>query len=322
MTNSLKVAAAFAVATAMMPAAQGQTYSGVSHPDQVPVQTPMATGADGIQQPLVYVPTPAAAAASVNGGATTYGEYKPYTPASGASPVASGLKVRTAEDTAAAPRETAYAPGATMRSGYTSEVALADADSRIVMAVDGPANELPEGTLIKARIREAFSSSQPVTGQEFHADLTEAVEWQGRVLIPVGATLTGRVTDVHAGKRISGSASIHLQPTEVTMPDGVRYKIRAQVVDTDIYNHVRVDSEGTIVRKDHAAKTVATLGAVTGAGIVTGAVIGGVPGAVVGGALAAGVGTAVWLKQDHQTEIPAGTRIIFSLNQTLAVGRE
>ena len=190
------------------------------------------------------------------------------------------------------------------------------------MAVDGPANELPEGTLIKARIREAFSSSQPVTGQAFHADLTEPVEWQGQVLIPAGATLSGRVTDVHAGKRIGGAASIHLQPTEVTMPDGVRYRIQAQVVDTDIYNHVRVDSEGTIVRKDHAAKTVATLGAVTGAGIVTGAVIGGVPGAVVGGALAAGVGTAVWLKQDHQTEIPAGTKIVFSLNQALLVGRE
>ena len=82
MTNGLKTAAMFAVAAAMVPAAQGQ-YSGVSHPDQIPVQTPMATGADGIQQPLVYVPTPAAAAASVNGGATTYGEYKPYAPTPG-----------------------------------------------------------------------------------------------------------------------------------------------------------------------------------------------------------------------------------------------
>ncbi len=319
MTNGLK-AAALVVVTAMVPVAQGQ-YSGVSHPETVPAQTPMTTSADGIQQPLVYVPTPPSAAATVNGGSSTYGAYKPYAPASAQAPEMK-LKVRTPEDMAETPRETAYAPGATMRSGYTAEVPLADADSRIVMAVEGPANELPEGTLIKARIREAFSTTQPATGQEFHADLTEAVEWQGRVLIPAGAMLSGRVTDVHSGKRISGAASIHLQPMEVTMPDGVRYKIRAQVVDTDIYNHVKVDGEGTIVRRDHAGKTLAELGLVTGAGVATGAVIGGVPGAVVGGAVAAGVGTAVWLKQDRQTEIPAGTRIVFSLNQALAVGRE
>jgi hypothetical protein len=195
-------------------------------------------------------------------------------------------------------------------------------DGEIVTDVDGPANELPAGTLIKARIVEHLTSSEATVGREFSAELSEPVERNGRVLLPPGAMIKGRVTEAHSGRRISGAASLHLQPTEVILPDGVRYRIAAQVVDTSIYNHVKVDHEGTILRRDHAGETLTVLGLASGAGVVTGAVVAGVPGAVVGGLIGAGVGTTVWLKQDRQTEVPEGTGIVFSLNQALTVGPE
>ena len=106
------------------------------------------------------------------------------------------------------------------------------------------------------------------------------------------------------------------------MPDGLKYRIYGQVVDTTAYHDVKVDNEGTIVRRDHAGKTLAVLGLATGSGAAAGGLIAGVPGAVVGGLVGAGVGTTVWLKQDRQTEIRPGTGIIFALNQPLTVGNE
>ena len=53
--------------------------------------------------------------------------------------------------------------------------------------------------------------------------------------------------------------------------------------------------------------------------MAAGGVYGGVPGALIGGAIGAGVGTVVWLKQDREEELPAGTKLVFSLNAPIAV---
>jgi hypothetical protein len=135
----------------------------------------------------------------------------------------------------------------------------------------------------------------------------------GRVVLPVGAVLEGMVTEVHSGKRISGAAALHLEPSNVTLPDGTHYEIRAQLIDTDQMAHVRVDSEGTLVRKDHMKETLAIVGATTGTGAIAGGIIGGGVGAVVGAGIGAGASTVVWLRQDRQAVVPKDSLLIFSL---------
>jgi hypothetical protein len=207
-------------------------------------------------------------------------------------------------------------------SQYLGESARPDVDAQVVTRIEGAANQLPPGTVLRARIRERLSTSETVPGKEFHAELTEPVKRDGRVLLPVGAIITGRVTDVHGGRRISGAASLHLQPLTITMPDGLKYRLQAQVIDSDLYDSTKVDDEGTIIRKDHAGKTLAVMGLTTGAAAATGGLIAGAPGALIGAGVGAGVGTALWLKQDRQTEIPAGTHIVFSLNRAILIGNE
>jgi hypothetical protein len=207
-------------------------------------------------------------------------------------------------------------------SDYAGESTRPDVDAQVVTHIDGPINQLPVGTILRARIQEHLSTSETIPGKEFHAELTEPVERDGRVLLPIGAVLTGRVTDVHSGRRISGAASLHLQPMSITMPDGLKYRIQAQVIDTDLYNSTKVDDEGTILRKDHAGQTLAVMGLAAGSGAAAGGLIAGPAGAVVGAGVGAGVGTALWLKQDRQAEIPAGTHIAFALNQPIFIGNE
>jgi hypothetical protein len=192
-----------------------------------------------------------------------------------------------------------------------------DVNSGVVIDVPTKANELPEGTLIRARLDSEISTKTTQRGEAFHAELTQNIEHRGRVIIPAGSILSGRVSNLHEGRRINGSASIHLQPEFITLPDGVTYRMEAQVVDLAHIRNSHVSGEGTIVGNDHSKGTAATLGLTTGAAAVTGAVVGGGVGALVGAGIGAGVGTVVWLRQENQETLHAGTEIIFSLNQPM-----
>jgi hypothetical protein len=275
--------------------------SGVSQPE--PVQINSSQEAAPVQHaakpsaaiPMSYVPDPDAAPAPAPVLAmrapvatTTTTTYAPYTGAAGDTPGRRAL--------------------------------VQDPDAGIVTEVEGPANQLLPGTQIKARLEEALSTTQTQVGSPFRGVVTEAVMRNGQVMIPAGSVLSGRISEVHGGKRISGAATIHLVPTSVTLPDGTKYGLRAEVIDTDDYKAVKVNREGTIVRRDHPKETLAVLGLAAGGGVAAGGVFGGVPGALIGGGIGAGIGTVMWLKQDRQATLPADTKIVFALTDALVVG--
>jgi hypothetical protein len=269
--------------------AQETDRTGVSHPDEsgiVATPDPPATPPGQPAQP----------------DPTVYGPYRPYT---GASNPATAPILRASSEPAVAP---------------THLTAPMDIDAGIVTRVPGPSNALPEGTLIKIRLNQSLSTLGTALGTPFDGELTEPIERDGHVLLPAGSLLSGRVTEVHGGRRISGAATLHLQTLAVTLPDGTHYPIHAQVIDTNLFRTTKVDREGNIVRKDHVKETAAELGLSTGAGIATGALVAGPAGAVVGGVIGAGVGTTVWLKQDRQATLPTDTLITFSLDIPLVVG--
>ncbi len=197
-----------------------------------------------------------------------------------------------------------------------------DIDAGIVTRVPGPSNQLPIGTLIKVSLATDISTATTTAGSVFTGQLIEAVVRDGHVLLPAGSTLSGSVTEIHGGKRISGAASIHLRMESVTLPDGTSYQLRGQVIDTNLFRETRVDREGTIWRRDHAGKTAASFALAAGGGAAAGAMVAGVPGALVGAGVGVGVSTAVWLKQDRQTQLPVQTKVTFSLTAPLTVGVE
>jgi hypothetical protein len=296
-----KTAAALAL---VLPVAAFSQMTGTSHPDDKPI-----VNSPEVAQPVYVAPQPVALSADPSAPAPSL---KPHpgipmdaapAPAYTAAPASSSASAYEA----AAPR-------------YTEETAPLhkfDPDANIVTSIPGPANQLPVGTLVKARLLEGVSTRRTVSGTLFTAQITEPVLRDGRVLLPGGSTISGMITDIHSGRRISGPSSIHLRTISVTLPDGTQYHLHGQVVDTSMYKEVKVDNEGTIKGKDHAAKAAATMGLATGAGAAAGAVIAGVPGALVGAAAGAGVSTIVWLKQDRQADLPANTRVTFSLTEPI-----
>jgi hypothetical protein len=193
-----------------------------------------------------------------------------------------------------------------------AEPSADDPDAMIVTSVPERDGTLREGTLLRVKIGETLATDKTVEGSRFSATVTEAIERNGRVIIPVGSTLEGRVTEVRGGRRISGVALLHLETNDVTLPDGTHYIVHAQLIDTG-KSEFNVDREGTLKRKDHTKETLAIVGGVTGAGAATGALIGGGVGAVVGAGIGAGVSTVMWLKQDRQATLPKDELLVFSL---------
>jgi hypothetical protein len=279
--HKIPAIALFAVA---LPLVAQSSRTGVSNPDSVTIDAdngdavshPAATAPETTRRPITEA-KPSAAKPETEG--QTYGPYVPY----------KGV----AE---AAPKE--------------------DVDSEIVTSVPEREGELNEGTLLHVKMLQQLSTSTTDPGTKFTAEIMQPITNHDRVIIPIGSILGGRVTAVHEGHRISGAASLHLEPDSITLPDGTKYIIHAQLIDTTLSNF-NVDREGTLKRRDRVKETLAVSALATGSGAAAGALIGGGVGAVVGAGIGAGASTVMWLKQERQATLQDGSRLVFSLTTPL-----
>lgn len=297
--KAMLATATLALSTMPMLAQAGE--HGVSHPDP----TPITVAAEEQQAPQAVQPRHPAAVVNPDADIVTTttpivqddaSAYHPYHP--GGAPYRSTLSKRPLP---------------------SQPLVEHDVDGDIVTSVPQREGEVAEGTLLKVRMNDTLSTRSTMRGSTFSATITEDVQREGRVIIPAGAVLEGSVTEVHGGKRIAGRAAIHLEPRRVTLPDGTYYMLHAQVIDTSVDHVVRVNDEGTIVRRDHPKEMLAIVSLTTGSGAVAGAMLGGGVGAVVGASLGAGASTVLWLKQDRQAALPRNTALVFSLTAPMMI---
>jgi hypothetical protein len=271
---------ALALIVAAATPAFGQ-QTGVSHPPEATVaDVPMPAPP---AKPSAAIPMETSARA-----AEQYGEYRPY-----------------------------VGPGVTLRPRVEEKV---DPDAGVVTDVPRRSDELAVNTLMHIRLKSAIATETTQQNTPFTAELAENVLNEGRVVLPAGSTVEGRITQVRGGRRIHGTALIHLEVQTVVLPDGSRKLMRAMVIDTDHNADTRIDEEGNILRKDHVGATLAAMSLTTGGAAAAGGVIGGAPGALIGAGVGAGLSTAWWLKQDRQARVPEGTVLVISLTEPMPIG--
>lgn len=281
---------AMAAMAVTVPMRAQEARTGVARPDEATItateEAPvMPAKPSAIPKPSAAIPKTRSATAE-----PAYGAYVPYTGAKKAEAASNGAALTEAQ-----------------------------ADESVVTSVVERPGEMREGTLLRARLVGKLSTMTTEAGKAFTAKLVEPVAKDGRVVLPVGSVIEGRVTAVHSGRRISGAAMLHLEANAVVLPDGTRYLAHLQLIDTDQTSKTKVDDEGSIVRRDHPRQTLAAVGLATGGGAAAGAVIGGGVGAAVGAGIGAGAGTILWLKQDRQEVIPEEALLVFSLSTAMPI---
>jgi hypothetical protein len=299
--TATSLAAIMVAATAFGQSAKPSPYQGVSHPpddaivtnDLTPTAPASADSADTAVTPIASQPT-------------AHMEAPPTSPQDHDYMQHPGLASR---------------PASSLDADIvtTPETQQAADDSGIVISVPSGPNQLPEGTTLTVSLNQSLSTSTTQPGTIFSARLLAPVMKNNRIVIPVGSTVTGRVTSVSEGRRITGGASIRLRPDEVVLPDGTRYFLHAEVYDLGDSRRVKTGKEGTVVNVAHGKRTVAEASLLGGGAAAAGFMIAGGPAALVLGGAAAGYVGAHWLLESKQAVLPKDSEVVFGLTQPMSL---
>ena len=323
-------------------ASQANPYQGVSHPpaddqittstlaDKPPAGTPMNAQPAQPVAPATYVPPeapppgpqdPAQSQAQVPGQSPDQSQPSsldssvnlppaPSEPASGAASdgTDSGI-VRVAQ----------AAPGSG-DSGLNQRAYAYDPDGDIVHPRPLRPGELQEGTSIYVSLLDRLSTSEVERGQPFRTRVSRDVLEGGRVAIPAGSEIDGRVVSVSSG-HAGASGALRLEPVAVILPNGARYHLHAEVTGTS-GSRAHVVGEGTIKPDSRAKRDGIEYGGAVGSGAVVGAIVGGPVGALTGGLIGAGAITVHLLVSHSQVTLQPNTTLVFQLTDPLFLARE
>lgn len=180
--------------------------------------------------------------------------------------------------------------------------------------------DLPTGTAIKMKLETPLSSRTNKEGDGFSGRVTEDVVVNGRKVIPVGASVTGRLIKVSDPARIQGVGMIHMLPEAVVLPNGETFAINAAVVDTSLPSFIKVDEEGRAKGKGLSKGDKIEMAAGTGAGMIIGGIAAGGEGILIGAVVGGGTTAMHWLTKKHSVDIPAGTELIFEVSRPMNIG--
>lgn len=178
---------------------------------------------------------------------------------------------------------------------------------------------LPAGTAMTVKLENTLSTSSSKSGDPFSARVTQPVVLEGKTVIPIGATVQGRVTKVNEPRRIAGKPTIGIFPETVVLPSGERYMLNAAMVDTNLGKGTDVNDEGQFKGAGHNGKDLTEIGFGTGGGMLVGGLIGGGKGLLVGGTVGATLTVAHWLGKRRSATLPSGTELTLELSRSMAL---
>jgi len=164
---------------------------------------------------------------------------------------------------------------------------------------------VPERTPIHITLDQAVASDQNIPGDHFSATVAEAVDVNGKTVIPQGAHVEGLVVDSRKSGHLMGRAQLRLVLDAVQV-DGKSYDLRT--------------TAGLRTGRDHKKRNFAWIAGGAGGGALIGAVAGGGEGALIGGPIGAGAGTAVaYFTGKRNIHLRPETPLTFHLDQPVTI---
>ncbi len=164
---------------------------------------------------------------------------------------------------------------------------------------------IASGTAFQVRLAQPLSTKKNKTGQTFEAILDQDLSVNGKTVVPRGARIEGRMTEVKRSGRVRGRAKMILTLTTLHLGS---QPVAIQTSD------VTLEAEGS---KGRDARRIAG-GA--GIGALIGAIADGGEGAAKGAAIGVGVGAAATLiTRGKEVELSAEQPLNFALKLPLEI---
>ena len=178
---------------------------------------------------------------------------------------------------------------------------------------------LPTGTAVKMKLETTLATYSSKAGDPFSARVTEAVVLDGKTVIPIGATVEGRVTKANEPRRIAGKPTIAIFPENLILPNGDRFMLNATLVDTSERHGTDVNQEGEFKGSGHDSRDLTEIGMGTGGGMLIGGLADGGKGLLIGGAIGATITVSHWLGKHRSAALPAGTELVMELSRPMTM---
>jgi type IV secretory pathway VirB10-like protein len=235
-------------------------------------------------------------------------EAAPYTiaPAPARERETTAPRASTRPHTAPASRETTAARPATTHSDRVDRAPAAEpidipaddprrAGSAPTMAPEPNRDQisLPPGTELQLVLESGLSSATSHVGQPVTARVARATAPDGRIVLPGGTVLKGKVYRADAAGRVSGKSRLSVDFDRIVVR-GVEHRLDTTAIDVE-----GPDSHG---------RDAAIIGGSTVGGAIVGGILGGGSGAKKGAVVGVLGGTgAVLATRGKDVEIPAGS---------------
>ncbi|NJM52346.1 MAG: hypothetical protein HC846_02495 [Blastocatellia bacterium] len=177
-----------------------------------------------------------------------------------------------------------------------------------------------QGQTVRVRMNGNITSKTAKVGDTFSTTVTEPVySNSGVIVLPVGSTVTGKVTAVTPAGKGGKPGTIDVDFVEVRTPNGAKYAISGDLTELDTKT-AKSDNEGTASGDKMKHRKVIFIGG-GGAG---GAIIGGAVGGGLGAAIGAGAGAITGLILESQTKgeeatVKANTEFSIYLNRAVSM---
>jgi len=168
-----------------------------------------------------------------------------------------------------------------------------------------PAITVPAGTRISVRTIDAIDSTKNRVGYRFQASLEQALFVDGKIVVPKGADVYGRLDESKASGTFAGRSQLKLQLTGIV--------VNGQTMPL-------VTGEYEVSGKSKGESTAKRSVGGAAIGTLIGALAGGGKGAAIGAGTGAGLGAgSEIITKGDQVKIPSETLLDFTLQQSVTI---
>ena len=170
---------------------------------------------------------------------------------------------------------------------------------------------IPAGTKVPLALKHAISTKTTHEGDAVYAETTFPVVANGRVLIPAGTYVQGRISHIQRAGHIKGRAEVLMHFTTLIYPSGYTVMLPGSVENAPGVDKTSVkDQEGTIQGDSQTGEKAGTVATAAGTGAVIGGLSRGVKGGLVGAGIGGAVGSAIaLLSRGNDVKLDAGTTV-------------
>jgi type IV secretion system protein VirB10 len=170
---------------------------------------------------------------------------------------------------------------------------------------------IPSGTRVPIVLKHAISTKGTHEGDAVYAETTFPVVQDGRVLVPAGTYVQGRISHIQRAGHLKGRAEVLMHFSTLIYPSGYTVMLPGAVENAPGVDKSSVkDQEGTITQDSQAGQEVGTIASSAGTGALIGGLTNGAKGGLIGAGVGGAVGTAIaLLNRNNDVKLDIGTSI-------------